>query len=630
ALRSHYLKLLKSVGGIENGELDNGQAALKFLKADLSELKKTADIYRSDELNDIVFSVSNDIGVSLLGENGLINLEIVSEKYTKDELKEILKSFRKKKKFHLLHGKAIYLDAGLEAIDKTMNEGKVDLDSLESSRLPFYSAFSFLENKKVKISLNEYLTTAFENIKNFKNREVEIPDFLLDKLKPYQIDGVKYLLTLHDYHLGGVLADDMGLGKTLETIAFLSIAEIHKPLLVVCPKSLLYNWEAEVNMWNPFLPVYLIDGAKITRENAIKSIDQGNKAIYVTSYNSLRNDTDLYEGIEFEAVILDEAQYIKNAGTKNSSSVKEIKAKTHFALTGTPLENSEMDLWSIFDFLLPGYLSSRQDFKDKYLLNPLGHNSLRKKLTPFILRRRKQDVLKELPPKITEVTTISLNDDERRYYDASLQEAKELLKSNSDSFTILPLLTKLREIAVDLPSFFEGDFEESSKLAYVVDRIEEAIDTGHKILVFSSFKRVLTHLQSLLNETNIPSYFINGDTPAQERLNICDRFNAEESVKVTLVSLKAGGTGLNLHGADIVIHLDPWWNEAAENQATDRAYRIGQKRTVNVYKLIAHDTIEEKVLLLQEKKHSLYESLISNTDEALTKLTREDIIFLLS
>ncbi|MBR5750575.1 MAG: DEAD/DEAH box helicase, partial [Bacilli bacterium] len=341
----------------------------------------------------------------------------------------------------------------------------------------------------------------------------------------------------------------------------------------------------------------------------------------------------------------DEAQFIKNMHAKKTNAVKQINALHTIALTGTPIENSMADLWAIFDFLMPGYLDSFNIFKTRYILagdQVKARGSLSRKITPFLLRRTKAEVLKDLPKKTTEIITLTMNDEARRYYDAVLVDTRNKIRQKREDptkgdkysekglFSVLPLLTRLREICVDPSAFLDGFSEESAKMAYALSYITIAVEAGHKVLVFSSFTKVLDHLTILLRESGVKSFYIYGATEADDRLSMAESFNTKNDVNVMLVSLKAGGTGLNLHGADIVVHLDPWWNVAAEEQATDRAYRIGQKRPVSVVKLICHNSIEEKVIQLQENKRELYNQVIKSGDEAISKLNIEDIKFLLS
>ena len=330
-------------------------------------------------------------------------------------------------------------------------------------------------------------------------------------------------------------------------------------------------------------------------------------------------------------LILDEAQNIKNPHAKKSFAVKSIQSKYRLALTGTPIENSAIDLFSIFDFLMEGYLGNEKEFFSRYggVPDKEKSNELYNKIKPFYLRRKKEDVLSDLPPKTVEVVSITMDEEESKIYKANLEKAR--IESNEGNpIAILATITKLRTISVDTPAFFEGANFISSKLQYSIDKIKQGLETGHKFIVFSSFTKVLHHLNELLNNENIPNKIIEGDTPAKERVSISEDFNKKNDFGVVLVSLKAGGTGLNLYGADMVIHLDPWWNVAAEEQASDRAHRIGQTRPVTVYKLVAFNTIEEKVLKLQEIKAGIVSSLIKEGDAGITKLSKEDIKFLLS
>ena len=408
-------------------------------------------------------------------------------------------------------------------------------------------------------------------------------------------------------------------------------------ILIISPKSLIYNWKNEFEKWDSSRQVEVVEGNKSSRKKTIERMKEAGQGVFVVSYDSLRNDEELYQDILFSTIVLDEAQYIANATALKTKAVKSLHAKHRFVLTGTPIQNSYMDLWSIMDFLMPGYLDGYKDFHLMY--SSLADNNqaqihrLETQIAPFLLRRTKEEVLKDLPPKTEEITVVQMDDAEAKLYEAYFTNAKMTLKDQKDSgrnrVAILAELTRLRQLCVD-PSVFVSNYKNlSAKLTQTIAMVQEAIASGHKVLIFSSFVAVLKHLQDELAKLKISSSLIYGDTPAKERLSLADRFNTSEDEKVMLVSLKAGGTGLNLVGADIVIHLDPWWNIAAENQASDRAHRIGQTRPVTVWKLVAKGTIEEKIIELQALKRSL-SSIIRVADEEGSSLTQEDIAYLLS
>jgi len=447
-------------------------------------------------------------------------------------------------------------------------------------------------------------------------------------LRPYQKQGVYWMRFLESAGLSGLLADEMGLGKTLQTLTWLSLPRSTKaPALIVCPTSLVMNWAAEARKFTPWLRVLVVSGperAKVFRH--IPDFD-----IVVTSYALLQRDfEDAYENTQFSAMVIDEAQHIKNRQTKNAIAVKSVNATDRLALTGTPIENSVADVWSIFDFLMPGYLGEYEEFRFTYeepILNGEAEETLarlKRKIHPFIMRRVKKSVAKDLPDKIIKVSYCPMSDDAQREYNEALQKtrhqagglvaAKGFAKSK---FEILAMLMKLRQIA------------SRAKVEPFMEQLVSAVEGGHKILVFSQFVSMLKTLAEELRAEKIPFCYLDGST--KDRLGECERFNHSPQIPVFLISLMAGGTGLNLTSADMVMHYDPWWNPAVEDQATDRAHRIGQKKTVYVMKMIASGSIEEKVLALQRRKQAIISATVDTTDAAVMEsLTAADLNELLS
>ena len=459
----------------------------------------------------------------------------------------------------------------------------------------------------------------------------------LDKtLRPYQKQGVYWMRFLEEAGLCGLLADEMGLGKTLQTLTWLSLPREKLPALIVCPTSLVRNWEAEAQKFTPWIKVLVISGPERAKSFAqIPSAD-----LVVTSYALLQRDfEDAYYNKEFSVLVIDEAQHIKNRDTKNAKAVKAINARQRLALTGTPIENSVADAWSIFDFLMPDYLGDYESFKLNYedKISPKGDpedrdlqettealSRLKRKIHPFIMRRVKKTVAKDLPDKIIKVSYCPMSEDGQREYAAALQKTRRdaggLVKQKGfakSKFEILAMLTKLRQIS------------SKSKVEPFLEQLTSAIEGGHKILVFSQFVSTLKILRDELSSSHIPCCYLDGST--KDRLGECNRFNRDPKIPVFLISLMAGGTGLNLTGADMVMHYDPWWNPAVEDQATDRAHRIGQKKTVYVMKMIASNTIEEKVLALQRRKQAIIAATVDTTDAAVMEsLTADDLRDLLS
>ncbi len=465
-------------------------------------------------------------------------------------------------------------------------------------------------------------------------------------MRKYQKDGYKWLRTLEAWKFGGILADDMGLGKTLQIIALLLSAKERQAgsatqatvSLVVAPASLVFNWGEEFARFAPELRILLITGTQAERQEKIASCRDYDVA--VTSYDLLKRDIYLYEDMEFEYEVIDEAQYIKNHTTAAAKAVKVVQSRYRFALTGTPIENRLSELWSIFDFLMPGFLYPYETFR-REIETPIVKNQdeqamqrLQKMTAPFILRRLKENVLKDLPDKLEEIRYVQLDKKQQQLYDGQVLHMREMLgKQNADEFNrnklaILAELTRLRQICCDPSLCFDSYRGESAKTDACMDLIRSVIDGGHRMLLFSQFTSMLEILQNRLEQEKIPYYTITGSTSKQKRLELVKDFN-NGTTPVFLISLKAGGVGLNLTGADVVIHCDPWWNVAAQNQATDRAHRIGQTKKVTVFKLIAKSSIEEKILKLQETKKDLADQVINGETGQLGSMTKEDLMELL-
>ncbi len=484
-----------------------------------------------------------------------------------------------------------------------------------------------------------------------RNRSTEarfkaIPLGALDGiLRPYQREGVYWLRFLEESGFNGLLADEMGLGKTIQTLTWLSLERLTpeaygKPALVICPTSLVENWNREAQKFVPWMKRLVISGSN--RHENFQHIEKAD--IVITSYALIRRDLEEYQRVQFSVAVLDEAQHIKNRSTQNAIAAKQINACNKVVLTGTPLENSVADIWSIMDFLMPQYLGIYEQFKINFETpidngeheGEVAQQKLKRMLNPFLLRRLKTEVAKDLPEKIVKVSFCQLTDDQQRVYNELLTESrakiKDLVKTKGferSRFEILAILMKLRQASCHLdllkdhhtPGAYSAP---SAKLEAFLETLDEAIDGGHRMLVFSQFVRFLHILRAELAARNIPCCYLDGKT--KHRLEECARFNENNDIPVFLISLKAGGTGLNLTGADMVMHMDPWWNPAVEDQATDRAHRIGQKRTVYSIKLIAEHTIEEKVLEMQRRKQALINATISASDETvIQKMTFADI-----
>lgn len=504
------------------------------------------------------------------------------------------------------------------------------IDGSQAKGLPI----TFTMTKKLKEIRKQMLG---EKVVDFS----DIPNEVDAELREYQVDGVHWLERLRMMYLNGILADDMGLGKTLQTIVAVTqhVGPESAPAIVVCPTSLLYNWKEEFTKFNPRLNVLVIDGMPQQRKKLIDSALEYD--VVITSYSLLQKDVTLYSSITFSYMVLDEAQHIKNRGTRNAKSVKQMKASHRLILSGTPIENSLDELWSLFDFLMPGFLSSYDRFVEKYIRSSgedhiAALEYLKKKVSPFIMRRMKADVLKDLPP-ISEITyRCQLTPTQRELYTSYAESARDELTRlvERDGFDkvqihVLATLTRLKQICCH-PSIFAKDEVEagdSAKYDMLLELLQTLIEGKHKTVIFSQYTKMLQIMRADFERLGIRFVYLDGST--KNRMDIVKEFNEDETISVFLVSLKAGGTGLNLVGADTVIHYDMWWNPAVENQATDRVHRMGQDSKVSVYKLVTLGTIEEKIVEMQERKRGIVTKIVSTDDEVLTKLTWEDVLELL-
>ena len=534
----------------------------------------------------------------------------------------------------------------LEEIRQFINEFKeafsLSLDKKENFRHKIYYLPHLInyvkKNQDIEIRGDDRFKALYEELMDVKGiRKVKVPESLDHILRPYQKEGFYWLHFLHRYKLSGILADDMGLGKTVQALAMISSLKSPLPSLVVCPKSLMHNWVKEVKKFTPELKCVVVEGNRAAREEILSRSSETD--LFITSYSLLRNDIDLYGEKVYHYVILDEAQHIKNYQTKVARSVKKLDAMFRLVLTGTPMENSIRELWSIFDFIMPGYLGTRRHFVDHYDKEIVREKNeevlaeLNLKIKPFVLRRTKEEVLTELPPKIEQISVVPLTEGQRELYQRILSEIRSeifglvekegFIKSRMH---ILSALIRLRQICnhpgMIYPELAESD-DISAKMDLLREILAESIDGGHRILLFSQFVKMLHIIRDDLRKEKIPFEYIDGKT--SNRVDIVDRFNENEDIPIILVSLKAGGTGLNITGADVVVHFDPWWNPMVERQATDRAYRMGQTRTVNVYKLMTEGTIEEKIIKMQEEKSEMFHAL-DFTDTAFMKtMSWEDL-----
>ena len=555
------------------------------------------------------------------------------------ELNLVQKSFKQNNRFYKTKNNNFldFKDADLRNFLDLIETLNID-DKKETGVLRIEKNKALYLNEKIKSKKLQFIKGAellkdIENtLANINNMFLKVPVNLNATLREYQIDGFKWLKTLNELGFGGILADEMGLGKTIQTIAFL-LSEKNKKSIIICPTSLVYNWKAELEKFGPSLKVAVVHGNKTERLNLVYNLKEYD--IILTTYGTLRMDIELYEDIVFDFCIIDEAQNIKNYLALNTKVIKEVKAKVRFALTGTPIENNLTEIWSIFDFIIPEYLYTREVFESKFVINSENNlRELRLLIKPFLLRRTKKEVLKELPDKIEKKFLVEMTPVQKSVYKSYIKIVREEMKNKSDGkIEIFSYLTKLRQICLD-PSLVMDEYKGGSgKLKVATELIQKHIETGGKVLLFSQFTSALRNIGEDLKGKGISYFYLDGKTKPKDRIKLVNEFNDSPQAKVFLISLKAGGTGLNLTSANLVIHFDPWWNPAVEDQATDRAHRIGQRNVVEVIKLVAKGTIEEKIILLQENKKHLINSIITGeltSSDVLGKLTKEELIEIFS
>lgn len=628
-------------------------AVYRFITDGMAELHAIGTVYVSDSLNRMGAAPAPKVSVGVRLETGLLDLDFDLGGLDPAELIRVLDSYRRHKKYHRLRsGQFLTLEGsaleglaqiaeGLELSDQELLSGH--------ARTPAYRALYLdrvlRESENMEFHRDSYFKSLVKNMKSAADSDFDVPASLSGVLRNYQKTGHRWLKTMEQYGFGGILADDMGLGKTLQVISLLLDAREQGnvlPSLVVCPTSLIINWEREIRRFAPALTVLMVLGNAEQRAEAIRKISGYD--VVITSYDLLKRDIPQYDHKEFRYQILDEAQYIKNHTTQNARAVKAVRSRQRFALTGTPIENRLSELWSIFDYLMPGFLFSYSRFRERFEVpivkngDPGALERLSRMTGPFILRRLKKEVLKELPDKTETVLYATMEEEQRQVYLANAALAREKLSEDISSkkagggeknkMAVLAMLTRLRQICCDPALCYENYGGGSAKLESCMELLTEAVAAGHKVLLFSQFTSMLAILEERLKKEGLRFFTLQGSTSKEKRAAMVDSFNTD-GTDVFLISLKAGGTGLNLTGADVVIHYDPWWNLSAQNQATDRAHRIGQKNSVQVYKLIAKDTIEEKIQQLQESKKELADAVIRQGDGIITSLTSEQLLDML-
>ena len=634
--------------------LANDEKIYNFLSKEIEDYMKKFEVLVAEDFKkkDIKKIKIKSIGVKI--ENNLLDINLEDFKFNIYEIKDIINKYKLKRKFYKLKdGTYISLEKNnsLDFLENVVDNIEIDYVNPEEGtiKLPIYRAMYleklFKEMNNTNIQKNEYYKKMISEIEDRHiDINTKIPKKLNTELRTYQKIGYKWLKTLEQYKMGGILADDMGLGKTVQVLTVIlsyiqENKEKAKNSIIVCPSSLTLNWYNEIQKFTPTIKKLVISGDYLERKRKIETIN--NYQIVITSYDSLKRDIDLYTQYNFKYIVADEAQYIKNNNTKNSKAVKLINAETKFALTGTPIENSLSELWSIFDFIMPGYLYKYKKFKELYEIPIIKNqdeekmNKLKKQIEPFILRRTKSEVLTELPDKTVTILSNEMKEEQYSIYMSYMAQARDEIMYQIDmkgfeksQIKILSLLMRLRQICCHPKLFLSEYTGESSKLNQCIEIIQDAVLGGHKILLFSSYTSMFEIIEEQLKKLEINYLKLTGQTKVGERIKLVDEFNTNKDIKVFLISLKAGGTGLNLTGADMVIHYDPWWNLSAENQATDRTYRIGQRKNVQVYKLITKNSIEEKIYELQQKKAKLIDNMLSTDATFISKLSKDDIMAL--
>ena len=625
--------------------LTGQEAIFNFVSEGLQHLQELAEVYLSNDFKRMTPRKPKFAGKMRLNGSAL-ELKFTQDGEPAQEILAIMEALaRRRRYFRLKDGSFLDLsamDEWLPLADSIFEAAQAEgAESVamgdDTIRLQAYRACylqSLLESLGLPIEVDEKTQATVRLLTDpGKVQDVKLPDGL--SLRPYQERGFQWLLALDRLHMGGVLADDMGLGKTVQVIALLMATRQEGQVsLVVAPTTLTYNWLGELGRVAPDLSGMVLGGSAAQRASQIRHVKEAHDVdVLITSYPLIRQDIEQLTTIEFRFAILDEAQHIKNAGSKGAQAVRQLQAQTRFALTGTPLENGVGELWSIFNFVLPGYLLSYSAFLRRYQ-DGTDAEDLRRRISPFLMRRLKKEVLTELPDKIESVFTAQMSPEQAKVYEATMMRLRQRVDSivkekgfERGRTEVLAAITQLREICCH-PSLVLDDYTGTSgKLDMLLDMLPEAIAKGRRVLLFSAFTSMLKILRRELDDAGYETMYLDGDTPAQRRVEMAEQFNAGQG-QIFLISLKAGGTGLNLTGADMVIHYDPWWNPAAEDQATDRAYRIGQTRKVEVIRLVTHASIEEQVVALGQRKKALFDQLIKPGESMVGGLSPQEIMSL--
>lgn len=649
-VKRNYIKENSTIQGLINqGYSYNPEDELFFIEASkmqfyfltksIFSLKQDYEVFLDEKLQNAILTFdSSSISVDIKNSDDQDYFDVSFDlpEIDKKEIQDIINSINEKKEFHKLSNDTFIrlndsnLLAQLLFIKEVIGDSSYKVNDY---RQPKYKSY-LLKNKAASLFSNVTYSKEFNDyidkitlIEDLDQSVFEVDNY---KLRDYQKQGVNLLSTLYKSSLGALLADEMGLGKTLQVISFFDVNNISNALIVV-PKALLYNWRQEFMRFSPNQQVVILDGNKPERDNLVRQLTKNQ--IVLISYSTLINDYELFDGYDFDCVVIDEAQYIKNPATKTARTTKKISADFFIALTGTPIENNLLELWSIFDFIIPGYLSDINTFKSNYLSNKVNQqkqiDSLKSAIDPFILRRNKKDVLKEIPDKIINDIYCEMEDYQKVLYKEYLdQVVKESIK-NSTTMDIIAQITRLRQISIDPKLVMPAYDKVPGKLQVFDEIISEIVASDEKVLVFSQYTTVLKGLAAHLDESGTKYYYLDGETKPKRRMEDVERFNKNKT-PVYLISLKAGGVGLNLTSASKVIIYDPWWNPAVEAQAIDRTHRLGQSKKVQVFRFLSINSIEEKIHLMNQSKLDVSNAVLDSKISYLNHLSSDELIGLLT
>lgn len=606
-----------------------------FLYESLPELAESFELFLSSSTRKLMYDPKLAPRISIeMGESAnLLDVSFEAEDISAEDLRKLLKQLNNNKRYYrLTNGKIINLkEQRFQELSETAE--KMDIDPEEVSdnmSVPVFQGLSLLEDSTV--TKGKRFNQLAKQLLQPQELNFKLPEGLEANLRPYQQTGYKWMKSLDHYGFGGVLADDMGLGKTVQTIAFLlsKIQEKDGKYLIICPSSVLYNWQHEFKKFAPEVETIMISGNAYEREEKMEQAAKENVNVWITSYPLIQRDSELYDEYSFETIVLDESQNVKNSAAKTTQAVRRLRSNNKMALSGTPIENNLGELWSLFSIIQPGLFHSRKAYKE------MDQEKIAAKIKPFILRRLKREVLDDLPPKTETTEYIELSEEQKRLYQTQLamirKEVKGLIDDGafeSNRMQVLAGMTRLRQICCAPSLVMENYDGESSKLSRLLEYLEEARLNGKRVVLFSQFTQMLRIIREQLDDQGVDYHYLDGQTKKEDRLDLTTRFNTGEK-DLFLISLKAGGTGLNLTGGDTVILYDSWWNPAIEDQAADRVHRYGQKKSVQIIRLITEGTIEEKINALQDKKRELIDSVIETGNErSISALSKEEVMSLL-